>query len=77
MCKIFGADNVFLQQAAHLTGGAYVRVEKTDALLQYMMVGDALGTCVVSPTATRPIPRCRSYHLQLFDSSYRYPRKIA
>lgn len=38
VCKIFGADNVFLQQAAHLTGGAYVRVERTDGLLQYMMV---------------------------------------
>ncbi|OJT10433.1 RNA polymerase II transcription factor B subunit 4 [Trametes pubescens] len=37
VCKIFGADNVFLQQAAHLTGGAYVQVDRTDALLQYMM----------------------------------------
>ncbi|KAI0780052.1 transcription factor Tfb4 [Fomes fomentarius] len=38
VCKIFGADNVFLQQAAHLTGGAYVHVERRDALLQYMMM---------------------------------------
>ncbi|KAI0743547.1 transcription factor Tfb4 [Daedaleopsis nitida] len=38
VCKIFGAENVFLQQAAHLTGGAYVHVERTDGLLQYMMM---------------------------------------
>lgn len=36
VCKLFGADNVFLQQAAHLTGGSYVQLERPDALLQYL-----------------------------------------
>lgn len=47
VCKIFGAENVFLQQAAHLTGGAYVQIERMDAMLQYMMV------CVHTPAPQR------------------------
>ena len=38
VCKIFGAESVFLQQAAHLTGGSYIDVDRPDALLQYLMV---------------------------------------
>lgn len=38
ICKIFGPDSVFLQQAAHLTGGSYVHLERPDALLQYLTV---------------------------------------
>jgi transcription initiation factor TFIIH subunit 3 len=29
---------VFLQQAAHLTGGSYIYLERRDAFLQYLMV---------------------------------------
>ncbi|CAG8590455.1 9180_t:CDS:2, partial [Acaulospora colombiana] len=39
VCKIYGPDTVFLQQAAHLTGGSYINVRQRDALLQYLMVG--------------------------------------
>ncbi|KAI0374032.1 transcription factor Tfb4 [Pilatotrama ljubarskyi] len=57
VCKIFGAENVFLQQAAHLTGGAYVQVEKTDALLQYMMMSflppPAIRQLIAVPTQDR------------------------
>ncbi|KAH9858713.1 transcription factor Tfb4 [Lenzites betulinus] len=57
ICKIFGAENVFLQQAAHLTGGAYVQVEKTDALLQYMMMSflppPAIRQLIAVPTQDR------------------------
>ncbi|KAI0630365.1 transcription factor Tfb4 [Trametes polyzona] len=57
VCKIFGAENVFLQQAAHLTGGAYVHVEKTDALLQYMMMSflppPAIRQLIAVPTQDR------------------------
>ncbi|KAI0823641.1 transcription factor Tfb4 [Trametes gibbosa] len=57
ICKLFGAENVFLQQAAHLTGGAYVQVEKTDALLQYMMMSflppPAIRQLISVPTQDR------------------------
>ncbi|TFK93765.1 transcription factor Tfb4 [Polyporus arcularius HHB13444] len=55
--KIFGAENVFLQQAAHLTGGAYVQVERADALLQYMMMSflpaPAIRQLISVPTQDR------------------------
>ena len=35
---MFGPDAVFLQQAAHLTGGSYVNLENRDALLQHLLV---------------------------------------
>ncbi|TCD71260.1 RNA polymerase II transcription factor B subunit 4 [Steccherinum ochraceum] len=36
VCKIYGPESVFLQQAAHLTGGSYILLERPDALLQYL-----------------------------------------
>ncbi|KII92795.1 hypothetical protein PLICRDRAFT_37587 [Plicaturopsis crispa FD-325 SS-3] len=38
ICKIYGPDTVFLQQAAHLTGGSYIYLERRDALLQYLIM---------------------------------------
>ncbi|KAI0344672.1 transcription factor Tfb4 [Trametopsis cervina] len=38
VCKLYGTDSVFLQQAAHLTGGSYINVERPDALLQFLMM---------------------------------------
>ena len=38
VCKIYGPDAVFLQQAAHLTGGSYINLEHRDALLQHLLV---------------------------------------
>ncbi|KIM91931.1 hypothetical protein PILCRDRAFT_101 [Piloderma croceum F 1598] len=38
VCKIYGPDTVFLQQAAHLTGGSYIYLERRDALLQYLIM---------------------------------------
>lgn len=38
VCKVFGEDTVFLQQAAHLTAGVYLRLEHSAGLLQYLMV---------------------------------------
>ncbi|KAJ8077254.1 RNA polymerase II transcription factor B subunit 4 [Marasmius tenuissimus] len=35
-CQISGSENVFLQQATHLTGGSYICAERQDALLQYL-----------------------------------------
>ncbi|KAJ3482184.1 hypothetical protein NLI96_g7158 [Meripilus lineatus] len=36
VCKLSPPESVFLQQAAHLTGGSYIFLERPDALLQYM-----------------------------------------
>ncbi|KAJ3555772.1 hypothetical protein NM688_g2391 [Phlebia brevispora] len=38
VCKLFGSDSVFLQQAAHLTGGSYINIERPDGALQYLMM---------------------------------------
>ncbi|KIJ67969.1 hypothetical protein HYDPIDRAFT_25422 [Hydnomerulius pinastri MD-312] len=38
VCKIYGPDTVFLQQAAHLTDGSYIYLERRDALLQYLIM---------------------------------------
>jgi len=37
-CQIYGPDTVFLQQAAHLTGGSYIYLEQRHALLQYLIM---------------------------------------
>ncbi|KAH9978605.1 transcription factor Tfb4 [Lactifluus volemus] len=38
VCKVFGEETVFLQQAAHLTGGSYILLERRDAFLQYLVM---------------------------------------
>lgn len=38
VCKIYGEDAVFLQQASHLTKASYYRLERRSALLQYLLV---------------------------------------
>lgn len=46
VCKVFGPDAVFLQQASHLTGGGYYRLERRAGLLQYLMVSRALHSAM-------------------------------
>ncbi|GAA93863.1 uncharacterized protein L969DRAFT_608417 [Mixia osmundae IAM 14324] len=38
VCKIYGDDAVFLQQAAYLSSGIYYKLEKRAGLLQYLMM---------------------------------------
>lgn len=38
VCKVSGGDAIFLQQAAHLTGGIFLRTQHRSSLLQYLMV---------------------------------------
>ncbi|CEI90060.1 hypothetical protein RMCBS344292_04394 [Rhizopus microsporus] len=38
VCKIYGEDNAFLQQASNITGGVYVRVDNAQALLEYLLM---------------------------------------
>jgi len=53
-CQIYGPETVFLQQAAHLTGGSYLRPERRDALLQYLLVSHRVcmqaATWLIEPT---------------------------
>ncbi|KAH7913906.1 transcription factor Tfb4 [Hygrophoropsis aurantiaca] len=49
ICKIYGPDTVFLQQAAHLTNGSYIYLERRDALLQYLIMS------FLSPPAIRKV----------------------
>jgi transcription initiation factor TFIIH subunit 3 len=49
VCKVYGPDTVFLQQAAHLTNGSYIYLERRDALLQYLIMS------FLSPTSIRKI----------------------
>jgi len=42
--QILGPDTVFLQQAAHLTGGSYLYLTETSALLQYLIVSHPIAT---------------------------------
>lgn len=44
VCQIYGPNTVFLQQAAHLTGGSYIFLERRDALLQYL-IARLLAVC--------------------------------
>lgn len=43
VCKVSGGEAIFLQQAAHLTGGIYLRAQHSSALLQYLMVRSSLS----------------------------------
>ncbi|KAF5370605.1 hypothetical protein D9758_001915 [Tetrapyrgos nigripes] len=49
-CQLFGTDSVFLQQAAHLTGGSYLHLEHREALLQYLTM-----TFLPSPSVRKAI----------------------
>ncbi|KAG1151252.1 hypothetical protein G6F38_001439 [Rhizopus arrhizus] len=38
VCKVYGEDTAFLQQASNITGGVYVQVNNPQALLEYLMM---------------------------------------
>jgi transcription initiation factor TFIIH subunit 3 len=44
-CVVGGADSAFLQQAAHLTGGVYLRATRPAALLQQLLGGFVSDSC--------------------------------
>jgi len=56
---------VFLQQAAHLTGGSYIYLERRDAFLQYLMVCPPTLQPVTAFLLTTVFIRCRSFRLPL------------
>ena len=63
-CQVFGPDTVFLQQAAHLTGGAYLYLERRDALLQYLIVSFSILNSTFNP------------HLSFFKMTFLPPSSI-
>lgn len=44
-CVLGPADSAFLQQAAHVTGGLYLRPSRPGALLQYLLVHTNAADC--------------------------------
>ncbi|KAF9520291.1 hypothetical protein BS47DRAFT_749609 [Hydnum rufescens UP504] len=75
VCKIFGEDNVFLQQAAHLTGGSYVALMQRNALLQYLVMcflaSSSLRKIVAFPTHDRVDLRAACFcHKDIVDIGY-------
>jgi transcription initiation factor TFIIH subunit 3 len=38
VCRVYDEQTAFLQQAANITGGVYINVDNSQALLQYLMV---------------------------------------
>ncbi|GAA6060820.1 hypothetical protein JCM10212_000593 [Sporobolomyces blumeae] len=60
VCKLYGPDAVFLQQACHLTSGAYYKLENRSGLLQYLMVGFLAG-----PQARRHLNQPRQDQVDL------------
>jgi transcription initiation factor TFIIH subunit 3 len=50
VCKIFGGEVAFLQQAAHITGGVYLDVENPQALLQYLLVQKCDSIWIINNT---------------------------
>jgi hypothetical protein len=64
---MYGPDTVFLQQAAHLTGGSYILLERRDALLQYLIVryphSILIPSCHINSSYCR-CPFCRPLPLE-------------
>jgi hypothetical protein len=56
VCQLFGPPTTFLQQAAHLTTGAYLHLTDRSSVLQYLIV----RFCYTTPHHTTP------YHTQRF-----------
>ena len=78
VCKVYGSESVFLQQAAHLTGGSYLHLERADALLQYLTVRThRLPAWIISLLRSRIARlRCLSYRLLAYASYCQYLHRI-
>ncbi|BGP03226.1 General transcription and DNA repair factor IIH subunit TFB4 [Rhodotorula toruloides] len=60
VCKVFGPDAVFLQQACHLTSGSYYKLARRAGLLQYLMMAFLPG-----PAAHRHLNQPRQEQVDL------------
>ncbi|GAA5933935.1 hypothetical protein JCM3775_000327 [Rhodotorula graminis] len=71
VCKVFGPDAVFLQQACHLTSGAYFKLERRAALLQYLLVGFLPGAA-----AHKNLMQPRQEHVDLRAACFCHRRIV-
>ncbi|KAF5321610.1 hypothetical protein D9619_002025 [Psilocybe cf. subviscida] len=74
-CQIAGPETVFLQQAAHLTGGSYLYLDRRDALLQYLIMAflppPAIRTILAVPTLDRVDFRAACFcHKNIIDIGF-------
>ena len=74
-CQIYGGETVFLQQAAHLTGGSYLLPERRDALLQYLTMAflppPSIRKILAVPTLDRIDFRAACFcHKNIVDIGY-------
>lgn len=63
-CQLFGPEAVFLQQAAHLTGGSFIQLERRDALLQYLIVRRPVLVLLVTYHARLDVISCAPIRAQ-------------
>lgn len=72
VCKVFGPDTIFLQQAAYLTGGCYLNLDSNTSLLQCLTVCSALPGYLTSlfppPLTVSGTNRCVSFPLHHFGN---------
>ncbi|TFK26523.1 Tfb4-domain-containing protein [Coprinopsis marcescibilis] len=74
-CQIYGGETVFLQQAAHLSGGSYLLLEHRDALLQYLTMSflppPSIRKILAVPTQDRIDFRAACFcHKNIVDIGY-------
>ncbi|KAK4052296.1 RNA polymerase II transcription factor B subunit 4 [Microbotryomycetes sp. JL221] len=75
VCKIFGRDAVFLQQACHLTQGNYFRLARRSGLLQYLLMaflpGPSARKHFIQPTHDQVDLRAACFcHRKIVDIGY-------
>ncbi|ORY85940.1 transcription factor Tfb4, partial [Leucosporidium creatinivorum] len=75
VCKIFGPDAVFLQQACHLTSGSYFKIQRRAGLLQYLIMaflpGPSARKHLTQPTQDQVDLRAACFcHRKIVDIGY-------
>ncbi|EAU91711.2 basic transcription factor 2.35KD subunit [Coprinopsis cinerea okayama7 len=74
-CQIYGGETVFLQQAAHLTGGSYLLLERRDALLQYL-TSSASRVLFVAPAGQNSPSKLYNVSMPFGDQWRSIPRGL-
>lgn len=75
VCKVYGPDAVFLQQACHLTSGSYYRLARRAGLLQYLLMAFLPGSFarkyLTAPTQEQVDLRAACFcHRKIVDIGY-------
>ncbi|TIA89804.1 hypothetical protein E3P99_01911 [Wallemia hederae] len=75
VCELYNCNTIFLQQAAHLTGGNYIQATQTDCLIQYLIMAflpnHELRKHVVQPRSDKVDFRAACFcHKRIVDIAY-------